>query len=185
MSIIAQAAALARPILRFPVMLRTRRNHALEHATAHMLAKKISGLKLGGISHPFGFYLLGNMDETGVRDAAHEALGRLRAGESQYAVHPNCGTNLVTTAYLSSAAAVIGLSGTRNRMERISRFSFVTTLIVFAMMLGQPLGMSIQKHFSTEGDPGDLLIESVTRQTWRTPMGEIEVFDVRTRGGSA
>jgi len=80
-------------ILDFQPISRTRRNHSLEHATIHVLSKKFPNVTLAGMSSPSGFTLIGDVATEDVAEAAIEALRRLREGESQLALHPNCGTN--------------------------------------------------------------------------------------------
>ena len=87
-----------------PLVARIRRNHALEHATIHVLAKKHRSLRIVGRSTLNGYYLYGNLTTEAVIEAAQEAHSRLRAGEYHLAIHPNCGTNLVTAGSLAGLA---------------------------------------------------------------------------------
>ena len=91
-------------ILDLPFILETRRNHALEHATLHMLAHTHTG-SMAGHSNPTGFFLLGDFSTPEVWVAATDALERLRGGESGLAIHAGCGTNMATTALLSGTLA--------------------------------------------------------------------------------
>ena len=90
-------------ILDLPLILETRRNHALEHATLHMLART-HNQSMAGHSNPTGFFILGDISTDDLRAAADEAHARLNAGERGLAVHPGCGTNLATSAVLASFA---------------------------------------------------------------------------------
>jgi len=67
-----------------------RKNHALEHATIHVL-EEIVPVKLSGVSNPNGFVIQGVSDPYLVLQAAHEAKRRLLSGEKDLAVHPRCG----------------------------------------------------------------------------------------------
>lgn len=60
-------------LLNLPLILETRRNHALEHATLHMLARKYPHQSMAGHSNPTGFFLLGSFETDDVRSAAAEA----------------------------------------------------------------------------------------------------------------
>src|SRR5512135_1904889 len=91
-----------------------RQNHAVEHATVTLLSQRIPGVPLMGRSDLQGFTLFGDADTHLIEEVTNEALGRLQAGESELAVHPNCGTNLVTAGMLSGLAAMFAASG-RNR----------------------------------------------------------------------
>ena len=69
-------------ILDLPLILETRRNHAVEHATLHILADKYKHQNMAGHSNPAGFFLFGNFDIRDIQSAITEAMNRLRAGES-------------------------------------------------------------------------------------------------------
>ncbi|MBK7218967.1 MAG: hypothetical protein IPH95_18425 [Candidatus Promineofilum sp.] len=86
---------------------RIRRNHGLEHATIHVLSEGHKRFSAQGNSDHRGFHLniYGDVTEEEVAAAVAEAHRRLRAGERHLAVHPNCGTVLVTTAMLATLAA--------------------------------------------------------------------------------
>ncbi|HSD85404.1 MAG TPA: DUF6391 domain-containing protein, partial [Anaerolineae bacterium] len=76
------------PILDLPLYLATRRNHALEHATLHVLARKYNDKNLAGHSNPTGFFLFGDIALDDIRSALQEAMTRLHAGERELAIHP-------------------------------------------------------------------------------------------------
>lgn len=177
-----QLAANARPVLEFPYIRRTRRNHGLEHATIHILGNK--KYRLSGRSDDHGFVLLGDVPTDAVEAAAAEALRRMKGGEHNLAVHPNCGTNLVTTGLLTSVIALLGFGG-RSRSEGWNRLPLVMTAMMGTILYSQPLGMSLQKHFTTEGDPGDLEIVRITRSEVNLPLsdGPLTVHRVETRAG--
>lgn len=97
--------------------------------------------------------------------ASQEALNRLRQGDSYLAIHPNCGTNLITAGMLAGSAAFlsligIGKSSWRDRLNRLPLAIIGTTV---ALILAQPLGMAAQRRLTTSGNPGDLEIVSVRR----------------------
>jgi hypothetical protein len=130
----------------------------------------------------FGFVLLSNANSDAVEKAAHTALDRMRKGEHGLAVHPNCGTNLATTAALCVAAGVLFMAGRPVSRNRINRTMSMTLL---ALMFGPVLGMGLQKHFTTDGDPGDLAIAHFYSETIRFPLWktQINVAVVHTEGG--
>src|SRR5450432_4134839 len=100
--LVERFANFAQPVLDLPLIRRTRRNHGLEHATIHILSQRVSNLKMAGRSTDSGFVLLGDAPTEQVEAAVREALRRMSAGEHGLAVHPNCGTNLVTTGLMTS-----------------------------------------------------------------------------------
>jgi len=129
---------------------RTRQHHAIEHATLHMMSKRLGGPSLSGYSDPFGFTIFGETDLESVRRGVGDALLRLQSGERTLAIHPNCGTNLVTTSLLVTVAALLA-TRKRNPFER-----FVTTLFWVLPMLvaGKGLGMYLQQY-TTLADVSD------------------------------
>lgn len=146
------------------MITKIRRNHGLEHATIHILTKRKGSLSIVGHSDWAGFTLYGPVETAEVEQAAQEALRRLREGESGLAVHPRCGTVLATTGLLTGLAAflAVGLdSGSRSRF----RWASVPAAILastFAAIVAQPLGLFIQKEYTTSGNPGSLRIERVS-----------------------
>jgi len=177
-----QLAIMARPVLDLPLIRRTRRNHGLEHATIHVLSAKTKNLRMAGRSTDSGFYLFGDAPTDQIEASAREALRRMQGGEHSLAIHPNCGTNLVTAGVLTSVAAMVGLGGS-NRRDSFERLPVVMLLMMVAVLFAQPLGMSLQKHFTTDGDPADLEILNITRSTMTLPLsdGPMTVHTVATR----
>lgn len=134
----------------FLLIHRTRQHHAIEHATLHIMSKRAGNRHLSGLSDPFGFTLIGDTKLEEVRRGVGDALLRLQAGETQLAIHPNCGTNLVTTGVLVTLAAFF-TSYKRNPLER-----FITTLLWVLPMIvvGKVWGMSLQQY-TTLADVND------------------------------
>lgn len=168
MSPLEQAADYVAPLLRHPRILSVRRNHGLEHATIHILNRR--GYRLSGRSSESGFVLLGDVPTDLVEGAAREALQRMKAGEHKLALHPNCGTNLVTAGFLTTALAFLGFAG-RGWRKSWERFPTMMIVMMAAVFLSTPLGMSLQRHFTTESDLGDMALVSVTRDTVKLPLG--------------
>lgn len=144
-------------ILDLPLILETRRNHALEHATLHMLSRARKG-NMAGHSNPTGFYLLGNFSTAEVWSAATEALTRLRGGESGLAVHAGCGTNLATSALLAGTFAWLPLRGTKSTFWRLLLLPLALIFAAIGYSLSRPLGPWLQKYITTEADLGDMQI---------------------------
>ncbi len=168
---IEQFAEQAQPILNIPVIRRTRRNHGLEHATITILSSRIKPLSMAGRSDGDGFFLFGEVATEQVQLAVAEALRRMKRGERSLAVHPNCGTNLVTTSFLASIAAMLGMAGAR-RSGFLNRLPLVMSFVSIAILLSQPLGLSLQRHITTDGDPADLEVIEITRKEVRMPLSE-------------
>lgn len=185
MGVIESLAAAAAPLLNIPTIRRTRRNHGLEHATIHLLAQGKSGLRMAGRSDSGGFYLYGEVEADEIERKAAEALRRMRGGQPELAVHPNCGTNLLTTGTLATLAAMLGFAGTDKDPERrLERFPTILLIVIGTLIFSPALGMALQRHFTTLGDPGDLEVVSVERRDLRSPFGaEVTVHRVNTANG--
>lgn len=148
-------------LLKLPLILETRRNHALEHATIHVLAGKHPHRHLMGHSNPTGFFILGNLDTEDVKTAVTQALTRLRAGESRLAIHAGCGTNFATTVLLAGTLAWMPLSGSKSLRRRLWMLPFALGFGLLGYMLSQLLGPWLQANVTTETDMGALQIEEV------------------------
>lgn len=154
---------------------RVRRNHALEHATLQVLAEKNPRLRMAGYSDHKGFWLIGQIETQQVEEGVWQALRRLQGGESQLAIHPNCGTNMVATGLLAGSFAWLGMLGAgRNFRERIERLPLVISLVTIAVILSQPLGPLLQARVTTSAAAQDLKIMSVERvRRGETPMHRV------------
>ncbi|HSB02521.1 MAG TPA: DUF6391 domain-containing protein [Anaerolineales bacterium] len=148
-------------ILDLPFILETRRNHALEHATLHVLARthKVS---MAGHSNPTGFFILGELPTEDIRAAVNEAYSRLNAGERELAIHPGCGTNLVATAFLPATMAWMPLQGVRSNRWRLLLIPVALVFGVFGFFLSRPLGTWLQRNITTEADLGNMQVIDIT-----------------------
>lgn len=144
-------------ILDLPYILETRRNHALEHATLHILARTHKG-NMAGHSNPTGFFLLGDFSTPDVWVAATEALERLRGGESGLAIHAGCGTNMATTTLLSGTLAWSVLRVAKSTLTKILLLPIAVAFGVIGVLLARPLGPVLQQRITTEADIGNMQI---------------------------
>ena len=150
-------------LMNIPVLSRVRRNHGLEHATLHLLSRRIPQLSLAGHSTAAGFRLIGEVETEAVRTAVDEALRRMRAGEHNLAVHPNCGTNFVTAGVFSGLAGAASMLGVGNRpRDKFERLPMAAALATLALIASLPLGLIIQQQLTTSGEPGNMEIESIS-----------------------
>lgn len=144
-------------ILDLPFILETRRNHALEHATLHMLAHTHTGT-MAGHSNPTGFFLFGNFSTQDIWAAATEALERLRGGESGLAIHAGCGTNMATTALLAGTFAWSVLRLAKSTLMKILLLPLAVFLGVVGFLISRPLGPVLQQRITTEANMGNMQI---------------------------
>ena len=152
---------------------RVRRNHALEHATINILSQNHKGFSAQGNSTPQGFNLniFGEISEEDVAAAVKEAHDRLNKGEDNLALHPNCGTVLLTTATLATLAAQATFSLERRRQSSprfglpvlIASLPMTVLAVLIALIASKPLGMALQAHYTVEPNLGELQITRVRR----------------------
>jgi hypothetical protein len=148
-------------ILDLPLILETRRNHALEHATIHLLSHKNPSKRMAGHSNPTGFYLLGDLQTQDIWAAVTEAHTRLNSGESTLAVHPGCGTNMATTTLLAATFAWLPLRGNKSTLWRLMLLPIALILALLGYQLSRPLGPWLQKYVTTEANLGSLQIMDI------------------------
>lgn len=145
-----------------PVILRIRRNHGLEHATLHVLAQRFPGRSLAGHSDAGGFWLIGDVSTQDVASAIEQARQRLNSGEGNLAVHPNCGTNFVTSGLLAAAAVTLAMLGAGSRKrDQLERFPLAVSLATLALIAAQPLGYLAQEKLTTSGALGELQVVEI------------------------
>ncbi len=167
------------PLLDMPFISRIRRNHGLEHASLHILSERFPGVSLAGHSDTGGFWLLGNVPTAEIQSAVNEALRRLRAGERQLAIHPNCGTNFVTSGTLAGVAAGLAMFGAGRRLrDKVERLPLAASLATLALIAAQPLGLLLQETVTTSGEPGALEVAEIVPSR----NGRLDVHRVATRG---
>jgi hypothetical protein len=140
------------------VVERTRQHHAIEHATIHVLSARHPGRSFSGYSDPLGFTIYGEIDEHDLRTAVGDALLRLQAGESQLAIHPNCGTNLLTTATAATFAALTGAAVVRRGWLERAAVSLALTLVAIAA--SRPWGFRLQSY-TTQADVADRWVAEI------------------------
>ena len=155
-----------------PLFSHMRRNHGLEHATIHVVSRRFPNSTFIGRSDPRGFFLYGDIATQSLHEAVLEALGRLRKGETQLAIHSNCGTNYLTTAVMVAGASFLALMGTgkdERPLDRLLRLPLAIVAAVFALILAQPLGSAVQQRITTSADPGSLEVTAVRRLSSSRP----------------
>lgn len=136
---------------------RVRQNHALEHATVTILTNDLPGLSVSARSNRHGFTIFADLDTALVRRAADEAMERLRAGETELAIHPNCGTNLAVGMSLALMGSLYSLTAMRQR----TRLATALGSAVASFMVARPLGTLAQKYLTTQPNLNDLRIVDV------------------------
>ena len=153
--------------MRFDIVSRLRQNHALGHATIACLKRRMKpdAMVLGRATTD-GFCLYADAPNEVIAQAAQEGLARLKTGESNLAVSPRCGTNLVTTALLAAAASMVAMKGS----DRGNRVPNLLMFTVGAVIAGQPLGRLAQRFVTTSADVATLDIADISSKgggRWR------------------
>jgi hypothetical protein len=141
---------------------RVRQNHALEHATIHILGARHPHMGLMGRSGATGFWIYGPLFTEEIESASREALARLQRGEAHLAVHPRCGTNLAVTSIMAGTAAFGASLGTpRSKLDRLPLALIAATI---AALFARPVADRIQEVVTTSPEVGGLSIDQVKRQ---------------------
>jgi hypothetical protein len=148
-------------ILDLPPVLATRRNHALEHATLHVIESKFPSLHLAGHSNPSGFFVFANVSRDELSSAITQAMSRLRAGERNLAIHAGCGTNMATSLVMSSLLAFLPVSGRKSTLSRVLMLPIGVIFALLGYALSQPMGPWLQAKVTTEADMGDLRVVDI------------------------
>jgi hypothetical protein len=117
---------------------------------------------MAGHSNPTGFFIFGEVRTDEIRAAVDEAYSRLRSDEKGLAIHPGCGTNLVTMAFLPGTLAWLPFQGARSTRGRLLLLPLALIFAVFGFILSRPLGTWLQRNVTTEGDLGNMRIIDVT-----------------------
>ena len=149
-----------------PALDNTRRNHGLEHATVALLLERGVSAPMGGYSVASGFVIWSTAPPEVVSDAAHEALRLMKAGQSDLAVSPYCGTNLVVGAVIGGLAAMIASGGKRGFWAGARG---AVAALVASAALSRPVGNFVQRHFTTLPDVEAVQIGAV-RQILKRPV---------------
>jgi hypothetical protein len=151
---------------------RIRQNHALEHATITILSGMIPNLSISARSSSDGFIVFGDVDLGLLRRAIDEALSRLQAGESELAIHPNCGTNLAVGVSLVTLGTLLGMTSSHTR----TRIATAAASSVAGLAAARPLGEYVQRHFTTLPDLQGVRVTEIARRKF---LG-FTYIDVRT-----
>lgn len=147
------------------LLTRLRRNHALEHATIHILSRRHPETRVVGRSTPKGFLLYGDLPTERVLVAAKEAAKRLQDGQRHLAVHPSCGTNFVTSGVLSGLGVFAVLTPRRRDWrEWLRRLPMVFLIATGGVILGQQLGPILQATVTTDPDVGQVRVVGIVRE---------------------
>lgn len=171
---------------------RIQRNHGLEHATIHVLSEKHQGFSAQGNSNHRGFHLniySNSLSYDDVIEAVNEAFTRMKGGEHTLAIHPNCGTVLLTTATMTTLAAqaAFAVESVRQGKERTpitvftGGFSSAILATVIALITSRSVGLHLQEKYTTEGDLGEMQLVQVKQMN---PSAITSVFKALLTGGS-
>ncbi len=165
-------------ILDIPVLSRIRRNHGLEHAVINILSQRFPYRRLAGISFPGGFFILGDIPTTDLREAVVQALVRMNNGERHLAIHEHCGTNYVASGFVAGLLAWLGMAGAKSNRDKVERLPLVITLATLGFILSQPLGPALQQRVTTSGDSQGMSIVDV----FSIQFGQFSLHRVVTKG---
>jgi hypothetical protein len=164
-------------LLESPFVAQVRRNHGLEHATIHVLTERFRPIHLAGRATENGFFVYGNVSTEDVLSAALEALSRFNKGETHWAVHPGCGTNVVTTGVLAGLGAFLMLSVTPRRAPWWDKLPSAMLGAMGGALGGAYAGPWMLANVTTSADMRNMSVSKITRQQ----NGKLVAHFVRTQ----
>ncbi len=135
-----------------------RQNHALEHATIVLLSKKFPDVRLAGVSTALGFFVFGDVPTEAILPAAQEALNLLRTSQPELAIHERCGTNLAVAGMLTGLSAMT-VAKMRKPFNTANNVILASTA---ALIVARPLGLTVQRYFTTKTPNASMVIVKVT-----------------------
>jgi len=136
-----------------------KQNHALEHATIVLLARRYPEQRFSGISFAAGFFVCADVPGEEILPAAQEALNLLRTTQPELAVHERCGTNLAVAGTLTGLSA-LAVAKLRRPYGTINN---VILASIAALILARPLGLLVQRYVTTQTPNPSLRILKVTQ----------------------
>lgn len=149
---------------------RRRRNHALEHATVNVLEQRYgTRVRFGGLAERDGFMIMGApANPEVILSAAREGLSRLKAGEWRLALHPRCGTTLVSGQLIAAVTFLALVLFTR-------QLSIVWMLVALAVAwwLARPLSLFLQRRFTTSAEVRSVYVDDVV---WEQPTSMLALM---------
>ena len=151
------------------VVIGTRRNHALEHATVALLLERGIRPPMGGYSVPSGFLIWSKATAQEISTVAGEALDLLRDGHHDLAISPYCGTNIAAGVFIGGLTA--SLLRRRGR-GIVPNLAAAAAAIAAASLLGRPFGDLLQRKLTTLSDAAGMQIVS-SRQLLDWPVNVV------------
>jgi hypothetical protein len=139
-----------------------KQNHALEHATIVLLSKKFPDVRLAGISFASGFFVFGDVPPEAILPAAREALTLLRSTKPELAIHERCGTNLAVAGMLTGLSAMT-VAKMRKPFNTANNVILASTA---ALILARPLGLTVQRYFTTQTPNATMTITGVKQRSF-------------------
>lgn len=149
----------------------TRVIHGLEHATAKVLEERGVGVASGLTTH--GMFTLDvihdgtayeNFEAT-VRDAATDAISRIRFGEHDLAYDRRCGSSLLVGIALMAVAIIgIGLSGLILGWPVGYTYAFTVLAGFGARGLSRPAGIAAQRYLTVSTDFASAIVTRVDKR---------------------
>ncbi len=150
------------------ILQRVRRNHAIEHATMHLLGRTLRAPKLAARSDWRGITFYGDVDTRVLESALDGGMLALNSGHRALAVHPRCGSMISASMLLAMLAGWLVQSDVK-RKPTPTRGLLSIAGVTGAMLLAQPLGYAMQKHVLTDPDASHAKLVSI-RSSGRGPL---------------
>lgn len=143
-----------------------KQNHALEHATIVLLAKKYPDARLSGVSSALGFFVFGNVPTAAVLPTAEEALTLLRTTQPELAWNERCGTSFAVAGALTGLAAM-AVAKLRRPYGTANNVILASTA---ALLVARPLGLTVQRYVTTQTPNASMrVLQVIPMQVFGSP----------------
>lgn len=143
---------------------RLQRNHAIEHASLHMLARHTGPVRAVACSDWGGFTIYGDIDTETLANVTVKALQALKEGHAELAIHPHCGSNFSISLLLGTLATALWLAmWHRGRWTRLLALGLIGGIVG----MSKPLSYAVQGRLLTNPDVRHARIRSIQRYPWQ------------------
>ena len=154
----------------FHIDRETRRNHALEHATIHVL--EASGKRrLSGRAARDGFRVCGASSARDIRSAFDQVRRMVRDGEQLPYISRRCGSNVVSALGLALVLLlVVALTSLLVQPPLVVRASALAIVVIVFVAMRHGIGNWIQRRFFMATDFEEVSVRDVRE----VPVGPME-----------
>lgn len=136
--------------------LNVRRNHAIEHATVHVLEELYGAKMVDGCATTEGFRIRAAVDPVLIFDAAREGLSRLQRGDGALAINRRCATALLVS-YFAVGGSLVSLLLTTHNVSPLN----LALVLILTVAATPKISRVVQRFLTTSLDVKGMSIGGV------------------------